>query len=232
MRDDSWASYGAAAGAIAVVLFVAGGLVIGGRPDFDAPGSEVAAFFDAKRTRIQVGAALDAAMAPLLVWFLATVASLTRTGGPGAQRAGAVAYGCGLVFVALFLADVTALAVGALRPGDMAATPQLAAALQDFEWLAMGMAAFLGAGVVAAFAVLALRDKAIWPAWVGWLGALVAPVYALRVGTLFTTEGPFAADGVLGLYVPVGAIAGWLALASVVLTVRVRRASEPAELFG
>ena len=114
----------------------------------------------------------------------------------------------------------------------MAAAPQLAAALQDFEWLAMGMAAFLGAGVLAAFAVLVLRDKALWPAWVGWLGTIAAPLYALRVGTLFTTNGPFAADGVLGLYVPVGAIAGWLALASLVLTLRVRRASGPAELFG
>jgi len=232
MRNDSWAPYGAAAGAVAIALFLVGAVVIGERPDFDAPGAEVAAFFDENRTRIQVGSALDAAVAPFFVWFLATVASLTRAGGPGTRRAGAVAYGCGLIFIALFLADVTALAVGALRPENMSAAPELAAILQDFEWLAMGMAAFLAAGVLAAFAVLVLRDKAIWPEWVGWLAAIAAPAYALRVGTLFTTEGPFAADGALGLHVPVIAFAGWTLVASVVLTRKVRRVSEPGELFG
>jgi hypothetical protein len=231
MRDDSWAPYGAAAGAIAIALFVAGALISGGRPDFDARGDEVAAFFDEKRTRIQVSTALDAAVAPFLVWFLATVASLARAGGPRARRAAAVAYGCGLIFVTLFLADVTALAVGALRPENMVAAPEVAAALQDFEWLAMGMAAPPAAGALAAFAVLVLRDRAIWPAWLGWLAAIAAPVYAVRVGTLFTTEGAFAADGVLGLYVPVTAIAAWFLLASVVLAVRVRRVSEPGDLF-
>jgi hypothetical protein len=95
----------------------------------------------------------------------------------------------------------------------------------------MGMDAFLVAGVLAAFAVLALRDKAIWPEWLGWLAVLAAVAYALRVGTLFTTEGAFAADGVLGLWVPVVAAAGWLAVGSVVLALDVRRASEPADLL-
>jgi hypothetical protein len=223
MRDDTWAPYGAAAGAIAIGLFVAAALVIGERPALDASGAEVAASFDENRTRIQVACALNAAMAPFLVWFLATVASLTRAGGPGTRRAGTVAYGCGLIFIALFLADVTALAVGALRPESMAAAPELAAALHDFEFLAMGMAAFAAAGVPAAYAVLVLRDKAIWPDWLGWLAAIAAPAYALRVGTLFTTEGAFAADGALGLYVPVVAIASWLFVASVVLALRLSR---------
>jgi hypothetical protein len=230
MRDDSWAPYGAAAGAIAIALYVVGSLVIGKPPDFDATGAEVAAHLDEARTRIQVGSAIHAAWTPLFVWFLATVASLTRAGGPGTRRAGSVAYGCGLVFVALFLADVTSLAVSALRPENMAAAPELAAALRDFEWLAMGMAAFLVSGVLAAFAVLALRDRAIWPRWLGWLAAIAALAYALRVGTLFTTDGIFAADGVLGLWVPVIAAAGWILVGSVVLAVKVRRVSEPGEL--
>jgi hypothetical protein len=232
MRNDSWAPYGAAAGAIAVILFVVGSLIIGDRPGFDAPGAEVAARLDEHRTQIQVGSAFLAASAPFLVWFLATVALLTRAGAPGARRAGALAYGCGVAFIALFLADVTSLTVGALRPENMAAAPELAAALRDFEFLAMGMAAFLVSGVLAAFAVLALRDKAIWPEWLGWLAAFAALAYALRVGTLFTTEGAFAADGVLGLWVPVTAFATWMLVASVVLTLKVRKVSEPGGLFG
>jgi hypothetical protein len=150
------------------------------------------------------------------------VASLTHTGAPGPRRAGALAYGCGVIFVALFLADVTSLAVGALRPENMAAAPEVAAALRDFEFLAMGTAAFAVATVLAAFAVLSLRDKAIWPEWLGWLAAIAAPAYALRVGTLFTTEGAFAADGLLGLWVPVIAFAAWTLVASVVLMLEIR----------
>jgi hypothetical protein len=231
MRDDTWAPYGAAAGALAVVLYGVGSLVIGTPPNFDAPGAEVAEYLDDNRTRIQVGSAIHAAWAPLFVWFLATVASLTRAGEPGTRRAGAVAYGCGLIFLALFLADVTALAVGALRPENMAAAPELAAALHDFSWLAMGMSAFLVSGVFAGFALLSLRDKAIWPEWVGWLAVIAAVAYSLRVGILFTTEGAFAADGVLGLWVPVIAAAAWLLIGSVVLALEVRRASEPADLL-
>ena len=227
MSDDRWAPFGAAAGAVAIVLFGIGSLLTGDRPGFDAGGAELAAHLDAERTRIQVGCAFLAAAGPFLVWFLATVVSLARAGGPGARRAGVVAYGCGLIFIALFLADVTALAVSALRPENMAAAPELAAALRDFEFLAMGIATPLASGMLAAFAVLALRDRAVWPAWLGWLAALAAVAYTLRVGTLFTTEGAFAADGLLGLYLPVIAFAAWIGVASVRLALRIRDMGAP-----
>jgi hypothetical protein len=208
---------GAAAGALGVVLFVAGSVVVPGRPGFDAPAEETAAWFGEEAGRIQAGSALLVLSAPFFVWFLATVASLARERGAGALRAAAVAYGCGLVFITLFLADVTALAVGALRPENMARSPELAAALQDFEFLAMGSAAFAVSGMLAAFAVLVLREGALWPRRLGALAAVAAAAYALRAGTLFTTEGPFAADGLLGLWVPVAAVAAWLLAASLQL---------------
>lgn len=232
MKDDSWAAYGAAAGAIAIVLFLVGSLIIGTPPDFGSSGAEVANYLEEERTRIQAGSAIHAAWAPLFVWFLATVASLTRAGTPRTRRAGMVAFGCGLTFLALFLVDVTALAVAALRPENMAAAPELAASLHDVSWLAMGMAAFLLSGLLTAFSVLAIRDRALWPRWLGWLAALAGLAYALRVGTLFTTDGVFAADGVLGLWVPVIAVGAWVSVGSCVLALRVHRASEPGELVG
>jgi hypothetical protein len=187
---------------------VAAALVIGDRPAFDAPAVEVAAHLDENRTRIQVHCALIALSAPFWIWFLATVASV-------AGRAGAVVFGCGLTFLTLFLVDVTTLAVGALRPENMTASPELAVTLRDLEFLLMGMAAFVVAGMLLAFAVVP-----IWPRWLRGLAVLAAVAYSLRLGTLFTTEGPFAADGVLGLYLPVGAFASWIVLASVMLARR------------
>jgi hypothetical protein len=227
MRQGSLAPFGAAAGAAGIVLYLVGVVVMGDRPGFDAGGAEIAAHLEDNRTRIQLGCAILAAWTPLFVCFLATVASLASRHGPGARRAAAVAFGCGLVFVALFLADVTALAVGALRPESMAAEPELAVALRDFEWLAMGAASFVTAGAMAAFAVLALRHGAVWARWLGWLAAIAALLYLLRAGTLFATDGAFAADGVLGLYVPVAAVAGWILIASIALAVdRVDRPRE------
>jgi hypothetical protein len=208
---------GAAAGAAGVVLYVAGALVMGERPDFDAGGAEIAAHLEENRTRIQLGCAIQAAWTPLFVWFLATVRSVAGEAGPGAGRAAAVAFGCGLVFTALFLVDLTALAVSALRPENMASNPELAVALRDFEWLAMGTAAFVLAGTLAAFAVLVTRHDAVWSRWLGLLAAVAAALYLLRVGTLFATNGEFAADGILGLYVPVSAAAGWVLIASLQL---------------
>jgi hypothetical protein len=232
MRDDAWAPYGAAAGAVAIGLFLAAAVVIGDQPSFDASGAEIAAHVEENRTRIQLGCALNALSMPFMVWFLATVASLARAGGPGTRRAGAVAFGCGLVFVALYLVDVTALAVSALRPENLAASPQLATVLRDLEWLPQGIAAFTGAGILASVAVLSLRDGALWPRWIGWLALGAAFAYALRVSILFTTEEPFSASGVLGLWLPVAALTATIAIASIALATRVRSVSEPSELFG
>ena len=220
---DRWAPYGALGGAIAVVLFAVGSVLIGDRPPFDAGGVEIAAHLEAERTQIQVGCAVLAASTPFLIWFLATVASLSRSGRPRTQRAASFAFACGLAFVVLFLADITSLAVAALRPENLREVPELAVALRDFEFLAMGIAAFAVSAMLAGFAVVVLRDNAIWPRWLGWLAALAAVAYSLRVGTLFTTEGAFAADGLLGLYVPVLAVAGWLVLASAQLQHATRR---------
>lgn len=203
---------GAAAGAVAVLLFAAGALVSGERTALDASGAEVAADLAARRTGIHVGLVLNALWVPLLVWFLATVVA---EAGEAGRRGARVALGCGLVFAALFLADNTALAVGALRPENMARAPELAAALRDFEWLAMGMAAPTAAGMLAALATLA-----VWPRWLGALAFAAAGAYLLRTGTLVTDSGPFAADGVLGLWLPVAAVAAWLVVASVSLTLR------------
>jgi hypothetical protein len=217
---DRWGRLGAGAGLVAVGVYVAGALVMPREPDFDAPAAEVADFFSDGRTRIQIGAAIQALWAPLFIWFLATV--LWAAGGTSARagRAAATGLGCGVVFITLFLADVACLAIGALRPESVAAAPEVAVALRDFSWIAMGMAAPAVSGLAVALSVIALRDRVLWPAWIGWLGLVTAAAYSLRIGTLFTTSGPFAADGLLGLWIPVSALAAWLALASATLARR------------
>lgn len=213
----------AIAGFAAVTLFGAGALVIGERPSFSAGGSELVAFIDAERTQIQIGTALIAAGVPFFICFLATVASLTGGGSRAVRQAGFWLFGCGLAFSTLFLADLTALAVSAMRPDNVAAAPEIAVALLDFEFAAMGIASFSVVGMLAAAAILALRHGVIWPRWIGGLAVAAAALYALRAGTIFTTDGAFAADGLLGIWVPVAALVAWMATAAVVLALALRR---------
>jgi hypothetical protein len=221
MSDDRWAVVGAAGGAVAVALYLVGGLLVGTAPNESAAAG--VEYFEDDGARIQLGSALFAASAPFLVWFLATVASLCRGAGAPARRAAAVAYGCGLVSLALFMADDAALVLGSLRPENMASSPELAAALVDFSYVAIAMASFLTAAVFAAFALLSLRDGILWPRWLGWLAALAALACALRVGTLFTTEGVFTGGGALGFWAPVVAYVGWVGAGSVVLALGTER---------
>ncbi|HEX2232258.1 MAG TPA: hypothetical protein VHG69_02720 [Thermoleophilaceae bacterium] len=223
---DRWESVGAASGAIFVAMFVAGGSLMGTPEDYGGPPAAAAAYFEDWDTRIQVGGALVAAGVPFLVWFLATVRSRARAAGPAAGRAGTTAFGCGLVSTALYLSDVSALLVGALRPQNMAASPELAAALLDYSFVAIAMATFLTSALLLSLAVLAIRDKALWPEWVGWLAVAAALAYSLRVGNLFTTTGPFTAGGALGFWTPVVALMVWLGIASFVLA---RRPRDPAD---
>ena len=218
MTGDRWTTFGAASGAIFVAMFVAGGSLMGTPSDYGGPPADAAAYFQENDAQIQVGSAIVAAAVPFLVWFLATVRSLARAAGPAAARAATVAYGCGLTTLALYLSDVAALTVGALRPENMSASPELAAALLDYSFLAIAMATFLTSAILVAFAVLALRDKAVWPEWLGWLALAAALAYSLRIGTLFTTTGAFTAGGALGFWTPVVTLMVWLVVASASLT--------------
>lgn len=215
--------YGAAAGALGVCLFLAGGLISGDPPSFKASGSELASYYEENRTVIQINCALAALATPLLLWFFSTVSSLARENGVRSGRTASLAYGCIVAWAAVFFVDLSCLAVAALRPENLAAAPELATALHDLEWLTMGAAAPLIVTALLCAAALSLRDGAIWPRNLGWLAVGAAAAYALRVGVLFTTEGPFAADALLGLYVPVGGLVSWILFASVALALRLRR---------
>lgn len=85
------------------------------------------------------------------------------------------------------------------------------------------MAAFFGTSMLWSFALLSVRQQALWPHWLGWAAATAGLCYSLRIGVLFSVDGVFAADGTLGLFVPVVALTTWLAVASISLTLRLYR---------
>ena len=169
---DRWARYGAATGIAAIVLFAVGFFVTPELPEPDAQAGEVAKYFADEQDGIQVGAAFLAASAVALLWFLATLTAVLRR-AEGGPRLSSTVFGAGVITIGLFLADITAFAVGAFRPENMQASPELAQALMDFSVLALGVGSLVFAGFFAAIAILSLRDKAL-PAWLGWTALVTA----------------------------------------------------------
>ena len=214
---------GAIAGAVAVVLFAAGGVIAPRPPEFDSSAQEVVSFLADDRTRLQVSSAFLIVAMPFLLWFLSTVASLASPAGESARRAASLAFASGAVAAGVFLTDVAALLVGALRPESMAANPELAQALHDYSWLAPAASAPLFAAMLIAFASLSLRDGVLWPRWLGWAALCAGAAYLLRTAALFTVDGAFAADGTLGFWIPIVALQVWIFAGSLVLWRGARR---------
>ena len=184
----------------------------------DSAAQEVVAYFDADRTGIQVSSAFLVLAVPFLFWFLAAVASLAE------PRAAILALASGAVAAGVFLTDVAALMVGALRPENMAESPELAQALHDYSWVAPAASAPLFSVMLAALATLALDGRWHWPRWLGLAGLAAAAAYLMRTGGMFTDDGVWAADGVLGFWIPIVALQGWIFAASLTLWLAGRRA--------
>jgi len=215
MSNDRWIRVGAATGILAVVLFGVGFAVIPDLPDADAASAEIAAYWGDDSNAIQVGAAFLAASALALLWFLATLTSVLRA-AEGGPRLASTAFGAGLLGIGVLLAGIGVFAVAALRPENMQANPELAQALYDFNAMGYGVSSLVFAGFFVATGLVTLRFGGL-PSWLGWLALVAALATALRLGSLFTTDGPFAFDGVLGFWAPLIAFAAWTLAASVVL---------------
>jgi len=194
MDNDRNARRGAAGGIVAVLLFVFGfGLLTSGAPGFDAPGRDWAAQFTDHATRIQIGLLF------FFVWFLGSLRAAIAAAEGGTGRLASIAYGAGLVSVAVLVVGLTATATAAFRPEEV--DPNLTRALNDFGVLIGGPAAAAFTALFAATAIAGYRHGAL-PAPIAGFSALSAITQPLAFGVVFTTSGAFAADGVLGGYVP------------------------------
>jgi hypothetical protein len=201
MNTDRYARLGALGGIVAVVLFIVGfGLVTSGAPSLDSTGDVWAAFFSDHRTRIQVGVTIIGLGLFFFLWFLGSLRGAIAVAEGGSGRLASIAFGSGVVGAALLLVGITATATAAFRPGDPDA--YVTQAISDFGLLVAGPAAAAFTAFSAAVAIAGYRHRAL-PAPVAGFSALSAITQPLAYGVVFTTSGVFAADGVLGAFVPV-----------------------------
>lgn len=200
MKDDRYAKYGAATGLISVILLVVGFLIVTpSPPELDAPAEEFAQYFSEEKDALRAGILIISLAMLAFVWFLGSLAQTLRVTA-GNPRLPSIAFAGGVVGVALLGLTLTAFAAAAFRPEET--SPELTRALNDLGVMAAVPATAGLAALFAATALVILRTGGL-DEWLGWLCGVTAVAQLLPLGVVFTDEGAFAGDGVLGLIVPV-----------------------------
>jgi hypothetical protein len=190
VRTRSVARWTALAGAVYVVFFVVGTILLfSGAPDGDAPPAKVIQWYSdsGHRDQINIGWILVGLGIFFFLWFAATVRrAVMAVDGEGILTA-VVGIGGG-VYAAVAFAAV-ALNNGIRTMSDDTfrhqVYPDLIHAANDAGYVMQATgAAALGAMIIAMS--LAFMWGAVWPTWAGWLGVVVG---ILAIGAiLFFTQ--------------------------------------------
>jgi hypothetical protein len=202
MNDDRLGRYGAASGIVAVFLLVGSflGFILPNAPDLDAPGTDWASYFTDHQSRIQVGVIVLGVGLFFFIWFLGSLRSALARAEGGEGRLASVAFGGGIVAVVTLFIAASASAVAALRPEDL--DPNTTRAFNDLGVVAGGPGAAGFTALFAATALVGYRHKAV-PAPIAGFSALAAITQPLGYGVAVTDTGAFAADGLLGGFIPI-----------------------------
>jgi hypothetical protein len=188
-----------------IVVAIVGGIIAGEPPDADSPVQEIVDHYADNKDAIEVGSFVGVAAVVLLAFFGAYLRSvLSAAEGPGGILSALALVGVAIVAVG-FAIDITISIALAEAVDDI--EPAAVQALQalwdnDFVPLALGSLIFL---ISAGLSIL--RHGAL-PKWLGWVALVLAVIG-------FTPLGFVAFIGA-GL---------WIAVVSVMLTVRARAAT-------
>jgi hypothetical protein len=209
MNESRWERYGAASGFVMVALGAVATL-------FErAP--VTAADFAASRTALVTQSMLFLAGAAVSIWFLGSLRSYLMRAEGGTGRVSTVAFGAGVAWAALNMV-AQAFQVGAANdPQGETPTALIKTMSAVFTIANLPLAVTL-----VAVAVVSLRYHA-FPAWLGWLSAVVAGAQALLWLSTAVQSGPLASDSLLSFVLyPFFLI--WLVPATVIM---IRRAGRP-----
>ena len=187
---DSLTRYAPLSGLAVFVLFAVGNLLWSiDIPATDAPGSELAAFYEDRSTQIIIGASLSIVAVVLFVWFSALLRDRLELelGDRGASLPTAAFGGAILAFTVGLGAETINMA-GALRAAsDGGIGPDAAQAYFDISQILGFNAAGVGlAAMVAATAVATLRGSQILPRQLAVPALILALTLLVPVVVRFT----------------------------------------------
>jgi len=205
MDEAKFEKWGALAGVVFVVLAVVGSLIAGSPPKVSDPDLEIVRFTRDNQDALRIGAYLGGLGAVFFLFFLGVVwTRLRRAEGGDGRLAGTASMG-GIVAIAIAAVGIGISAYGALHPAESAGTYRLSAVV-------FGFVGFASLVFVEATSIVILRTKFL-PAWMGWIGGLVALLWLVAGATVATENDTIFVIG----FVAFLAWALWLVALSVLL---------------
>lgn len=161
-------------GVVTVVLMLVGAVLIGVY-DWLPSADRIQDIFSDNSTRVSAGGYAGLISAFFMIWFAGSVYSALREREGGTGRLSMVAFGGGVASGVVLAAGFSVIMVSGARAGAAGGISPVEAVTQyDFYSSVFGgMFAITMAVFIEATAVVSLR-KAMFPAWFGWVSALIA----------------------------------------------------------
>jgi hypothetical protein len=187
----------AAAGIPAAILFVLAFGLPGTPPSPDDTIAKVVSWLLDNHDRILVSDVLIGVASAIFLWWLGSVRSYLRSGEGGEGRLSAAAFLGGAVGVALVLAGAAAQSGLVLHLGQLTDGGIVRVGFDTYN----AFFTIAGAGFavfVAAASCSAARSGAL-PAWLYWVGSIVAGLQIASCAGLYADSGFFAAGGLLAV---------------------------------
>ena len=217
MNKMNWERWGAASGYLVLALGIAAAAFERGAPPANAPAEESLAFFTTYRSELRMQSLLFVLSAGVYVWWFGSLRSfLLRAEGETARLA-SVAFGAGVIWAGLQLVLQSVQVALAMSVGGEV-TPALAGILGDLTYALSVIAYVPMAVMLTAVATVSLR-AGVFPAWLGWLSALVAAGNLVMSLGIVVDSGPLVPGGAL-TYVLYALMPIWLVAVTTVMVVR------------
>lgn len=219
----------AASGVGAILFYVVGWWFIAGFVPPLSPltgAAEVASFYNQNTGTIRFGILLAMIGSGMVLPFMAVIAVQIRRIESGTPILTYTVLAAGVVGAIILLVPTVLWTVAAFRPER---SPELILLLNDFAWflLVMTFPSFFVQFVAIGLAILS--DKQVPPLfsrWVGYFNVWLA-VLAIPGGLItFFKTGPFAWNGLLAFWVPVGIFVVWFFIMFYVLLGAIRTSRE------
>jgi len=223
-------------GPLFLVLYVA---AFAGVAQFVPPPSpalsaaEVAELFSERRFEIRAGMVLSMIFSTLLFPFFAIISAHIARIERGGRVLAMVQFGGATLLVVYFQLCSMLWLVATFRDDLTESTVQM---LSDFGWLTFVMVFPAYVFQLGCVAIASLSDRSsdpVWPRWAGYLNLWIAASGAGGGLAVFFKTGPFAWNGLVGFYLPVGAFVVWLCvMTTLMLRHAARRTTAPEIVVG
>jgi hypothetical protein len=186
---------GAMSGYLVIVLGLAAAAFERGAPSANAPMAESTAFYSRYRAELLAQSILFVLSAGAYLWFFGCLRTWLERAEGGAGRVSAVAFGAGIVSVAMQML-LQVFQIAAVSGGTSGSDAEAMALFARVGWALSVVAYVPFAVLVAATAVVSLRHGAL-PIWIGWLSALLAGAHIVMFMGIAADSGPLVPGGAL-----------------------------------